>query len=61
MKLLFTSDLHGEERAFARFGSLLSRPIYLGIIAGDLQEEQAFGIDTSLVSLDGDRQGPPMA
>jgi Icc-related predicted phosphoesterase len=40
MKILFTSDLHGEELAFRQFSKTLSMPEFdLGIIAGDLQDD----------------------
>jgi Icc-related predicted phosphoesterase len=38
-KMIFTSDLHGEIRAFLQFSKLLSRPDFrLGVISGDLQD-----------------------
>jgi Icc-related predicted phosphoesterase len=37
MKILFTSDLHGNLEAFSRFSELLDRDEFdLGIISGDL-------------------------
>jgi Icc-related predicted phosphoesterase len=38
MRLLFTSDLHGDEAAYRRFARILAEPGYdAGVVAGDMQ------------------------
>jgi Icc-related predicted phosphoesterase len=50
MKILFTSDLHGDLWAFERFGNLLARDGYdIGIIAGDLQDSQLSKQDVAAI------------
>ena len=40
MKLLCSSDLHGDRESYLRFASGLARPDYVaGVLAGDLIDE----------------------
>lgn len=39
MKILFTSDLHSDKKAFEQFTALLDRKFDIGVISGDLLED----------------------